>query len=250
MICTSQKSSSRGRFSTTVIFTPSAANIDAYSIPITPAPTTTPEAGISSSLSRPSESRIVRSSNATAGGRAGRVPDGDDDPLGGDGSLGARRDRDGVRVDEARAPGNDLDVVAQQLVPHDVDLALDHLLGANAQILHRDHFLHAVAVAVRRPLGHAGEVDDHLTEGLRRDRPPVDRDAAELAPLDEPYAASELRPLDRGLLSGRAGTDDEELVVERHRRTISAATTSGVGVSSMLVEPELGGRGSARSYPL
>ena len=74
MICASQNSSRRARFSTTVTLTPSAANIDAYSIPITPAPTTTIEAGMRSRRRKPSESRIVRSSNSTAGGRAGRVP--------------------------------------------------------------------------------------------------------------------------------------------------------------------------------
>ena len=50
---------------------PSAANIDAYSMPITPAPTTTSEGGIWSSSRMPSESSIVRSSNATVVGRAG-----------------------------------------------------------------------------------------------------------------------------------------------------------------------------------
>ena len=41
----SQKSSIEGRFSTTVTRVPSAANIEAYSMPITPAPTTTIELG-------------------------------------------------------------------------------------------------------------------------------------------------------------------------------------------------------------
>ena len=45
MISSSQKSSMAARFSTTVTLVPSAANIDAYSMPITPAPTTTMDAG-------------------------------------------------------------------------------------------------------------------------------------------------------------------------------------------------------------
>jgi hypothetical protein len=54
---------------------PSAPNIDAYSTPITPAPTTVIVRGTRcASLSSPSESMIVLSSNSTVAGRAGRVP--------------------------------------------------------------------------------------------------------------------------------------------------------------------------------
>ena len=74
-ISPSRKSSVRSRWSTTVTFTPSAPNIDAYSTPITPAPTTVIERGTRRSRRRsPSESMIVRSSKATVSGRAGRVP--------------------------------------------------------------------------------------------------------------------------------------------------------------------------------
>ena len=45
MISRSQKSSIVWRFSTTVTLVPSAANIDAYSMPMTPAPTTTIDCG-------------------------------------------------------------------------------------------------------------------------------------------------------------------------------------------------------------
>ena len=70
----SQNSSMRIRFSTTVTLVPRAANMDAYSMPITPAPTTTIERGTRSRWLMPSESMIVLSSKATLGGRAGRVP--------------------------------------------------------------------------------------------------------------------------------------------------------------------------------
>ena len=46
----------------------------AYSMPITPAPTTTIERGTLSRLMMPSESMIVLSSKATLAGRAGVVP--------------------------------------------------------------------------------------------------------------------------------------------------------------------------------
>ena len=73
-ISLSQKSSIVGRFSTTVTLVPSAANIDAYSMPMTPAPTTTIDDG---TLSMPriwSESTMVSPSNSTVAGRAGLVP--------------------------------------------------------------------------------------------------------------------------------------------------------------------------------
>ena len=74
MTSTSHMSSIPGRFSTTVTLLPSAANMDAYSMPITPAPTITMDRGTRSSDSTLSESMIVRPSNSTLAGRAGRVP--------------------------------------------------------------------------------------------------------------------------------------------------------------------------------
>ena len=71
---TSQNSSIRSRCSTTVTLVPRAANMDAYSIPITPAPATTIERGTACRWTIPSESMTVRSSNSTLAGRAGRVP--------------------------------------------------------------------------------------------------------------------------------------------------------------------------------
>ena len=71
---TSQNSSIRSRRSTTVTLVPSAANMDAYSIPMIPAPATTIDRGTCSSWMIPSESMTVRSSNSTLLGRAGRVP--------------------------------------------------------------------------------------------------------------------------------------------------------------------------------
>src|SRR3954454_19882182 len=74
-ISSSSQGRMRSRWSTTVTFAPSSPNIDAYSTPITPAPTTVIVRGTRlSSLSSPSESMIVRSSNCTESGRAGRVP--------------------------------------------------------------------------------------------------------------------------------------------------------------------------------
>ncbi len=70
----SQNSSIRSRCSMTVTLVPRAANMDAYSMPITPAPATIMDRGTCSRCSTPSESITRRSSNSTLSGRAGRVP--------------------------------------------------------------------------------------------------------------------------------------------------------------------------------
>ena len=67
-------SSIAGRLSMTVTRVPRAANIDAYSMPMIPAPTTTIEFGTFVSARTPSESSTVRSSNWTVVGRWGLEP--------------------------------------------------------------------------------------------------------------------------------------------------------------------------------
>jgi hypothetical protein len=58
-----------------VTFVPRAPNIDAYSMPMTPAPTTVIVRGTRlCSFSSPSESITDSSSKRTEAGRAGRVP--------------------------------------------------------------------------------------------------------------------------------------------------------------------------------
>ena len=80
----SQKSSIAGRFSTTVTRVPSAANIEAYSMPITPAPTTTSEPGTRCSLQHGVGVEHVLVVELDLG-RAGRLgAGGDHDVLGGD----------------------------------------------------------------------------------------------------------------------------------------------------------------------
>ena len=73
-ISESQNGSSSRRESMTVTLVPTAANIDAYSMPITPAPTTTSDCGMCARLRMPSESMIDSSSNSIAAGGAGRLP--------------------------------------------------------------------------------------------------------------------------------------------------------------------------------
>src|SRR5438093_1983240 len=128
--------------------------------------------------------------------------------------LLAARDRDRMRVDEARDPGENMDVVPRQLVADDVDLALDHLTRAHGQVLDGDLILDAVAVAVDGALAEPGQVDDRLAESLGRDRSAIDRNAAKLAPFHDRRAPSKLGRLDRRLLPRGAGADDQKFVVE------------------------------------
>ena len=70
----SQKSSIWARFSTSVTRVPRAAKIEAYSTPITPAPTTTSESGTFSRVRIWSESSTRTPSKSMLLGRAGVVP--------------------------------------------------------------------------------------------------------------------------------------------------------------------------------
>ncbi len=60
--------------STTVTWSPRAAKIEAYSIPITPAPSTSIERGMRGSRRMLSESNTVSWSNGTSSGRLGEEP--------------------------------------------------------------------------------------------------------------------------------------------------------------------------------
>ena len=203
----SQKSSIESRFSTTVTLVPSAANIDAYSMPITPAPTTTIDVGSDFRSRIPSESSTRSSSNSTPAGRAGLVPvaitmNSPSDRC----SVrpGSVLDDNGVRVDESAVPGVEVDPVAHQLTAHHVLLLGDDVLGAGEQIRGRDLLLDAVAGAVQFALAHAGQVDHRFAQRLGRDGAGVDAHAAEHpAALDDGDRLAELCRRDGGLLPAR-----------------------------------------------
>ena len=203
----------RSRWSTTVTFVPSAPNIEAYSTPITPAPTIVIVRGTRrSSFSSPSESTIVRSSNATVSGRAGCVPT----------AITIRSARIGSSEPSiltvwssskhgvARQPA---DHVAAELLAHDRGLRGDHVRRAVHQLLERLllGLLHPRRVEdVERPLGEL--VEHRLAQRLGRDRPRVDGDAAEpVAALRDGHALAELGGLDGGLLARGSGADDEQI---------------------------------------
>ena len=218
MISGSQKSSMLSRFSTTVTLVPSAANIEAYSMPITPAPTTTIVVGQRLQVEDAVgvEHAVVVELDA---GRAGRLgAGGDHDVFTADRcalAAGGFLDQHGVRVDEAAVALDEVDAVAHELRPDDVLLLADHVAGAREQVGGGDLLLDAVARAVQLALAHAGEVDDGLAQRLRRDGPGVHADPAEhAAAFDDRHRLAELCRRDRGLLAARTRADDDEVVLQ------------------------------------
>src|SRR5262245_30502714 len=131
----------------------------------------------------------------------------------------ARRDRarrvtigmveaDRIRPDKRCLRRYQLDIVAHQLVTHDVDFVLDDTVGADQQILYRDVFFDGVGSAVELAGAIAGELEHDLAQGLRRDRAEIDAASADDGfALDDRYPLIELRALDRRALAGRPGTD-------------------------------------------
>ena len=212
----SQNSSIRSRCSTTVTLQPSAANMDAYSMPITPAPATTMVRGTLSRCTQPSESMMVRSSNATLGGRAGRVPTAIT-------MLSAVTVRspavavvhlDRVRVGEPPGAGQDRHPVAGELAAHHVGLPADHVPGAVGQVGDGDLVLDPVALPVHLPLVQAGQVEHRLAHGLGRDRAGVQAHPADhVGLLHDRYPAIQLGGRDRRFLPAGPRTDDNQVVI-------------------------------------
>ena len=197
----------RSRWSTTVTFEPSAPNIDAYSTPITPAPTTVIERGTRlSSLSSPSESMIVRSSNSTDGGRGGPRADGDDDPLAPAPARPRRRSRTVWSSTKRALPGSS---------PTRLRRNCSRVIAVSADTTAAAR---SISCWIASPLGvldprrveHVerarGELLQHgLAQRLGRDRAGMDRDAAEaVAALGDGDALAQLGGLDRGPLAARA----------------------------------------------
>ena len=146
-----------------------------------------------------------------------------------DGRLGAGRDDDDRRfeiggaaraldadvrgIDEAGAPDDHLHAVARELRLRDVDLGLDHLVDAEAEVRHRDLFLHVIGDAVDALELEAGKMQHRFPHRLAGDRAGVDARAADDFPLlDDRDLAPALRALNGGALPGRAGPDDDEVV--------------------------------------
>jgi hypothetical protein len=147
---------------------PSAANIDAYSIPMTPADHHH-RRGDDLQVEDAVGVQYAILVELHAGG-AGRLGAGGDDDVAAAhfdafGAVGIL-DVDGVLVDESGVADVQLDAVAHQLRAHQVDLLADDVLGARQQVGRGDLLLDAVAGAVELALAHAGEVKHRLAQRL------------------------------------------------------------------------------------
>ena len=199
--------------STSVTASPSAAKIDAYSTPMTPAPSTIIDRGIRGRRSTVVLSNTVSSSNAMSAGRLGAEPVAititsprkpqPDLPV--DAVHGDR-----VRVEEPPLAPEDLDRVAAQRAVDQLELPLHDALLAVHQLGDRDRVgdLHLDGVELVVPQA----VDERraLAQGLARDGAPVHpHPADDVLALDQRDAFTGAGRLDRGALAaGTAAKND------------------------------------------
>ena len=214
IVSRSTKSRTLGRASITVTLMFKAVTIDAYSSPMTPAPTTIRSRGNVSPLRSWSESMIRLPSSVTVGECAGRVPQAIRMRPAVTGRSRRRATTSSVvRVDEAGGARDGRDAVAGELRADDLELPLDDLLDAKSEVGDGDLAIDGVVLAVERPLLEAREIEDRLPQRLRGDRAGVEADAADHLPaVDDGDPLAELGRRDRPLLAGRTAADHEEVV--------------------------------------
>ncbi len=174
----------------------------------------------------PSESTTRLSSKSMLGGPRRPGADRDDDLVRRDPAVQVGlvvADRERVVVDEATGAVQQLDPVAVELAADDLGLAADDVRRPGEQVLDGDVLLDPVVLAVEVTHVHAGQVEDGLAQGLRRDRARVDADAADHVPaFDDGRALAELGRGDGRLLPSRAGAEDEQVVVGiGHERSVA-----------------------------
>src|SRR5579875_914245 len=101
------------------------------------------------------------------------------------------------------------------------------MLDAKGEIGHGDPLLHAIVHAVDGAVVVAGEVEDGFPHGLGGDSPGVDADAAHRAhAFDHRHLLPLLGCVDSATLSGRARSDDDEVVVW-HARSSRVSKIAG-----------------------
>ena len=119
-----------------------------------------------------------------------------------------------MRLDEASRAANDLHVVPEQLVPHDVDLVPDHSLGTERQVLDGDPVLDPVGRAVDVALPDAREIGHRFAERLAGYGALMNAPAAHVQEaLDDGYPSTQLGRGDGRSLTGRAAAHDDDVVL-------------------------------------
>src|SRR4029453_6576563 len=141
--------------------------------------------------------------------------------------------REGVRIDEGRDAAQQLDTIAQQLGPYDLDLAPDDVLSAGGQVGDGDVALDSVAGPVQITLGHPGQVEHSLAHRLGRDGAGVDADSTYHVPaVYHRCPATQLGRRNRRPLAARAAADYQQVVV-----LLLSSQESGVADSHWLEQP-------------
>jgi hypothetical protein len=170
--------------STKVTATSSALKIVAYSMPITPAPTTVRLRGNGRfRRSRRCRARCVRRTErrpadvASCRRRAGSARR--EHPW----TFALGQHLDMVRIEEAGHAGNGAHPVAGELMLQHIDLMIEGHVQPHHQVLGLDVLLDPVGAAVKPAFPPAGQVQHRLAQGLRRDGAGVDRYAADLRPF-------------------------------------------------------------------
>jgi len=88
------------------------------------------------------------------------------------------------------------------------------------QIIHGDLVLDRIAIAIDSPLAQAGQVQNGLADRFGGNGAGVDADAADpVGAIDQGHALAMLGGIQRRLLPGRTGADNNEIVnALRHRK--------------------------------
>ncbi len=202
------------RFSIRVTRTPRMANMQVYSTPMTPPPTTIRDSGQGGEF----EDLVAVDDGAAVDGNLGRRgrlgADGDDDAVGFEVvSPWAPSTRTWLRIDEVGDAVDDVDAVAGELGFGDVHFSLDDRLDAKGKVGHGDLFFDPVIHAVDRAVVVAGEMQHGLAHGLGGDGAGVDADSADDgACLDHGYALLHFGSGHGGALARRPGADNDQVV--------------------------------------
>lgn len=126
-------------------------------------------------------------------------------------------------IDETSDAADQVHVVAQQLIANHASLPFDDLTHAFADIAGLDLLAQPVALTVDPALIETSQVQDGLPYRLRGNRAGVHAHAADaFATLDHRDVLPKLRGLDRRLLPGGTGADNEEVVLVGHSPSFTA----------------------------
>jgi hypothetical protein len=127
-------------------------------------------------------------------------------------------DREPVRINKRCRAGDEIDMVAKQLIANYFLFRLDDVVAAQRQVGESDVFLYSVAGAVELALAKAGEKQNGLAQRFAGDRARVDADSAHhRSALDNADLFANLGGLYRRLLPGGSGTDHQHIVVSHVR---------------------------------